>query len=414
MFQQPIIGGGHGSIYGTVIGGQANVLQQPVNIPTGSPRPPEADLPRAMNYYADYSGCGFWRMIWPENVLCAYQKMVVAGTTVMCHDPAFYTQSKAVRIQRQASPHQLEFVKYLRQLADKNDFKLIYEIDDIMFKEDIPDYNKFKFAFENPAVRKASQEIMKMCDEISVTCDFMREYYKSKTGNNNVTTIPNYPPRFWLDNYFDEEALSKNYTKCMKKRKKPRVLYAGSGAHFDVGNKVNQNDDFFHVVSTIQKTVNKIDWVFIGGFPLQLRPLVQSGKIEFHPWVPLYDYPRLVKRLKVNCMVAPLQDNTFNRAKSDIKYVEACAFGIPIACQDIGTYDQAPYKFTTGDEMIDLVNSFVSDQQTYMKSCRKAYQYARTRWLENDENIDKYVELYTLPYADPKRVLINKVNGIIH
>ena len=33
------------------------------------PRPPELDLPRALNYYADYSGCGFWRMILPEHLL---------------------------------------------------------------------------------------------------------------------------------------------------------------------------------------------------------------------------------------------------------------------------------------------------------------------------------------------------------
>ena len=42
-----------------------------------APRPPELDLPRALNYYADYSGCGFWRMIWP---LGATSKLV--GITV--------------------------------------------------------------------------------------------------------------------------------------------------------------------------------------------------------------------------------------------------------------------------------------------------------------------------------------------
>ena len=47
------------------------------------PQSPELKLPRFLNYYADYSGCGHWRMIWPEQVLNAHQKAVVQGTTVM-------------------------------------------------------------------------------------------------------------------------------------------------------------------------------------------------------------------------------------------------------------------------------------------------------------------------------------------
>ena len=65
-------------------------------------------------------------------------KQCVHGTTVMNGDERYYYMAKGVRIQRQATPQQLEFVKFLRQLADKNKFRLIYEIDDIMFREDIP------------------------------------------------------------------------------------------------------------------------------------------------------------------------------------------------------------------------------------------------------------------------------------
>jgi len=31
------------------------------------------DLVRCLNFYADYSGCGHWRMMWPENMLRANQ-----------------------------------------------------------------------------------------------------------------------------------------------------------------------------------------------------------------------------------------------------------------------------------------------------------------------------------------------------
>ena len=371
------------------------------------PKPAELSLPRFLNYYADYSGCGHWRMIWPEQVINAHNKAVVHGTTVMNLDPRYYTMVKAVRIQRQATKQQLEFVKHLKEISKQNGMKLIYEIDDICFKEDIPEYNKYKPAFENPEIRESAQAIMSLCDEITVTCKFMREYYRDKTGNKNVTIIPNFMPKFWMGNHCD---ITKNMVNYEKYKKKPRILYAGSGAHFDVDNRVKHKDDFEHVNEIIRKTVNKYQWVFMGAFPIPLLDLVRSGKIEFHQWKRLYEYPETISGLNVNMMVAPLQNNIFNKSKSDLKYIEASAYGLPIACQDICTYENAPIKFGTGDEMIDRIDETLKDQSKYKAICKAARQYADTRWLETDKNIDCYMEVYSTPYGDPARVNLKRYN----
>jgi hypothetical protein len=114
----------------------------PVRVPTPKPvEMPEANLPRAINYYADYGGCGFWRMIWPEINLNAYQKACISGLTSMVLDLRFYQGIKAVRFQRQATPVQAMFVSELSKHKKDIGYKLIYEIDDIVFKDDIPDYN---------------------------------------------------------------------------------------------------------------------------------------------------------------------------------------------------------------------------------------------------------------------------------
>jgi glycosyltransferase involved in cell wall biosynthesis len=390
---------------------QTNIAPQQMQSGTKQPQPPEqppeAGLPRFLNYYADYSGCGHWRMIWPEQVMNAHSKAVVHGSTVMNVDPRYYVDVKGVRIQRQATPQQLEFVKWLRQLADKEGFRLIYEIDDICFSEDIPDYNKYKTAFTDPAIRKSAQEMMAMCDEITVTCPFMRDYYREKTGNKNVTVIPNFMPKFWIDRFYDHNRTMESFE---KNKRKPRILYAGSGAHFDVENRVKQRDDFHHVVQVIANTVDEFQWVFLGAFPLSLRPLVDAGKIEFHPWRRLFEYGKGIYDLNVNMMVAPLEDNIFNRSKSDLKHIEACAFGVPIACQDMCTYENAPIKFKTGDEMVDQIRRTLSDRKRYKALCRKGRQYAEMRWLEDDRNIDCYTELYQYGVDDPKRVNIGRYN----
>jgi hypothetical protein len=189
-------------------------------------------------------------------------------------------------------------------------------------------------------------------------------------------------------------------------------LYAGSGAHFDVDNLVGQKDDFGHIVDTVIKTVNKYQWIFVGAFPNRLVNLVRSGKIEFHPWTHLYEYPRLVQKLKPNVMVAPLIDNVFNRSKSDLKFIEGCALGAPAICQDLCTYDKAFYKFTTGPEMVDQIDAVMKDKTTYMKAVRKGRQHIETRWLEHPDNIEKYRELYTLPHGHEDRIQLNKLNGL--
>ena len=373
---------------------------------------PEQDLARSLNYYADYSGCGFWRMIWPEHLLNAHQKHIVHGSTVMNFDERYFANIKSVRIQRQATPQQREFVRYLRHLADKHKVRLIYEIDDIIFSEDIPDYNKFKPAFVNPEIRRVSQEIMAMCDEITVTCDFMRDYYIEKTGNENITVIPNFPPEWWIGkNYRDKKVREQYNNHCVGKKAKPRILYSGSGAHFDVENRTNQNDDFAHVRDVIARTVDKYQWVFLGGYPLPLKRLVDQGKIEFHPWKRLYEYPKMIADLNCNVMVAPLQNNNFNKAKSDLKYIEAGCFGIPAVCQDIDTYKNAPIRFNTGDEMIDQIDLLTKSTSYYMKQSRDARAVAEDRFLEKDKNIDCYLELYTHARSDEKRINLKRYNS---
>ena len=405
---QQVLGAPAIGVHGSPVGSQLHSqVHQQVDRRPDVQRPPEADFDRSINYYADYSGCGHWRMIWPEHVLNAHQKSVVHGTTMMVLDERYYENTLSVRVQRQATEHQLKFIKFLREIADRKNIKIIYEIDDIVFSEDIPDYNKFKPAFDDPKIRESSMNIMELCDEITVTNEFMQQYYMNKTSNKNITVIPNYPPKFWLGKYYNHDKVAKNYKKT---RKRPRIVYAASGAHFDVENKVNQKDDFHHVNDVIIKTLKDFQWVFIGAYPLSLHGLVEQGLIEFHPWRRLYEYPDLLNEINPTVFIAPLIDNTFNKAKSDLKYIEACCYGVPIVCQDLCTYQNAPYKFTTGPELIDQIKRITKSYSSYMKASRDAYYIAQTRWLELDENIDKYRELYKYPYKDPERKLLNSLD----
>ena len=377
---------------------------QPVSV-NKSKKPPDQDLPRYLNFIADYTGCGHWRMLWPEHVLNAYRQCVIQSSTVMVTDPKYFHGVTCIRVQRQANESQRGYLKFLKEQMG---VRLIYEIDDICFGEDIPKWNAFRDAFTDERIRNNIQSMMEYCDEMTVTCQSMKNYFLKKTSQKNITVIPNYPTKTWIGRFYDPKKVSIRFE---KNTKKPRIMYAGSSSHFDLQQKNNLQDDITHVIDAIKQTVDKYQWVFMGGIPLQLKEFIDKNKIEYHPWVHLHEYPYKVSQLNIDVMVAPLQNNIFNKCKSEIKFLEAAALGIPMVAQDMITYERCKNKFTTGSQMLSQIQEVLSSKKKYMSLCERNYSIVDKMWLENENNRAKYFELYKYNYGHQERTNINKING---
>jgi O-antigen biosynthesis protein len=375
------------------------------NLP--EPEIPGQNLPRAVNYLADYGGCSWYRCMAPNLMLNLYQKAVLLESTTMVLDPRYYHHIKAIKIQRQATPAQREFVKFLKQLSKEQGFKIIYEIDDVVFREDIPMYNRNRDAFTSDEIRGSIMDIMNMCDEITVTCDFMRDYFIDKTGNKNTTVIPNYLLKWWFDRYYNLNNLLKSYE---KNKKKPKVSIFASGTHVDVANRNNQVDDFSDIVQAVIKTRTMFKWQFYGSFPLPLKPFIDRGEIAYYPWVPLPQFPQAMAESDTQLTFAALQDNNFNRAKSNIKLIEAGALGIPAICPDMVTYKDSLLKYKTGDDLIDQIKYALKDQTRYADLCKKSRGIAEGYWLEDEKNLGKHYEAYFTPFGSSERKYLRECN----
>tara|TARA_R110000744_G_C19334526_1_gene558903 strand:- start:433 stop:1686 length:1254 start_codon:yes stop_codon:yes gene_type:complete len=411
-YPQPLVAA-HASPMAPPQGGSVGMkAQMPgVSLDTQQQQPKEADLPRYINYLADYSGCGHWRILWPEAAINARGDGMSQSTTAMVADPRWYQGVKAVKLQRQASSSQLEFVKHLKQVQQEHGFKIIYEVDDVVFKEVIPDYNKFKFAFDTEEIRQNCVDIINLVDEVTVTCDFMKRLYQEKTGQQNITVIPNFIPNGWMGQLFNPKEIERSYE---KNKRKPRILYTGSGAHYDVDNKTGGKDDLSEVRDFIRNTVDKYQWIFVGAFPPQLADLVGQRKIEFYNWQTLLRYPYFINSLRAQLMVAPLQVNDFNRAKSDIKFIEGCILGIPCLCQNMDTYNTAPdqLKFSSVEEFEQKIERILNykKKNKYFQNVHKLRQIGEKRILELDENIGAHLEALNTPFGDPERKCLREWN----
>lgn len=390
-----------------------NIFDKYSNIESGNSvklTPPGDGLTRVIHYTADQSGCAFWRMIFPANELLANNKAVVMTLYTMQLHAHFYVGVDAVRLQRQCTTYQRDFIAQLREISNiyktqtGKGFRIIWEIDDICLPaQDIPNYNICKDAFISDDVKIIVKDIMKYVDEVVVVSEPMAEHYRHHLEFDKISVIPNYAPKSWLDrNVTDHERI-----KCYRtNKKKPRILYAGSTTHFDVANRVNQKDDFGQVINHILKdltTLKKYQWVFLGAIPPILRNFIGKG-VEFHDWVAITDYPEKLRTLEVNAMIAPLEDNIFNKSKADIKLLEAGALGIPIVAQNIDCYNRNnewKYLFNSGEEMMQQLNMILSSEKNYLTAVEQGNEYANKRWLK--DHMDEWSLLYTTPWADDKR-----------
>jgi hypothetical protein len=315
----------------------------------------------------------------------------------------------AVKIQRQMTTPQKNFILHLKELQKQYHFKLIYEVDDLIFAEFIPDYNSFKSALMNPEFVQNSIDIIKLCDEMTVSTEYLKNIYQEKIGKHEITVVPNFIPKFWMGNHYHPDDIWANYEHNLDK---PRIIYTGSVAHFDLHHKNNGIDDFSEILPFVIETRKKYQWILIGAYPPALKEYVEDGTIEFHKWLNLLEYPDMMTNLKAQLMIAPLLDNDFNRCKSDIKFLEACALGLPCLVQRMETYKNVPdqLRFSDRAEFIEKISHILEDKKAYKENIPLYRSYAESRFLERPENIGCYLEVLNTPFGSDERKYLTKFN----
>ena len=140
---------------------------------------------------------------------------------------------------------------FLRPIADTIGMWLVYEIDDVLTYEDIPDYNIAKPFFSPELIGNSVKEIMDCCDIITVTTEELKNLYVTKLQQDpkKILVIPNYLPRWWIGDSFNIDTQLKQYD---MQRNRPHIGFCCSTNHFDVENRNNGVDDFTEIMPWIK------------------------------------------------------------------------------------------------------------------------------------------------------------------
>jgi glycosyltransferase involved in cell wall biosynthesis len=395
-------------------------------------------------YLSDTSGTGFWRHIQQiMAVNCIAQGTGIYNTysQIPVLDKDYYKGITSISVQRWISTEQKKvFLNFFKPICEMNNAFLMYHIDDDMWYKHIPIYNRGREAFEGEEIQNNIREMLNAADFVVVTTDRIKELYHTIYGvpNENIIAIPNLLPKWWFgDRYNLEEKLNQ----FNKYKKKPRIGVVSSLSHYNIdGVRVDKDgkacrckdkeknvwvnedkqvipyeetfeikDDVDDIIKCVLDTIDDVQWVFFGFLPPKLEHLARNKKIEFHPSVPILNYPSMLTNLQLQAIVAPITKDEFNFCKSHIKTMEAAVLGVPLFATNCLPYDrvmQPDQLFDTADELKEKIlklkfmsrgaySSLIERQWKWFHTpCKEGSVVLKNYWLE--DNLDIWINIFRL------------------
>ena len=322
--------------------------------------------PRILAYSNDSWASGFYRVKAPISALVADNRL----SSHFLPEKRLKTTPSYFEINKQ-SPNALLLHNFLddQQLLALKQYKqylnipLILSMDDLL--SDIPTYNSF--AQSNPTDMPARiEKALSLVDRVIVSTGFLAR--KLSHLHDDIRVINNLLPKeLWKHGLTQQQPYGKL-----------RIGWAGAPQH---------QADLDWLLPVVAATNKQIQWVFYGYLPHALS----FCDIEFHHHTSLGSYQTTLKSLNLDIAIAPLVDNDFNCAKSNLKLLEYGALGIATICSDVGNYKKSPAQKLANDPQlwIDHIIELINDSNK-----RYALGAAMHQWVNDNYFLEDNLEVW--------------------
>ncbi|MDR6354613.1 hypothetical protein Q3H58_001284 [Pseudomonas psychrotolerans] len=322
-------------------------LQQPV-------------LPQILACAADQAGCGHYRVRQPLAAL--RDAGLVEGLICPQHPRPLELERfgvDALILQRQISDAQRDSLRQLSKLS--RTFK-VFELDDYLPNLPVKSVHRSSVPKD---ILKALRQAVGICDRLVVSTPALDDALVGM--NADIRVVPNFLPTRWWGAREGQR----------RQGLKPRVGWAGGSSH---------TGDLELVADVVQALADEVEWVFFGMCPERLRPYVH----EFHPGVFIDDYPAKLASLNLDLAIAPLEDNLFNRCKTNLRLLEYGACGFPVICSDLEPYQgdlpviRVRNKFK---DWCDAIRGQLADLDATARQGDLLRQQVLGQWMLEGENL---------------------------
>jgi glycosyltransferase involved in cell wall biosynthesis len=255
---------------------------------------------------------------------------------------------------------------------------ILVEIDDDVF-----DVNPENLGFDaynpNSNMEYFAEIQMRNANGLIVSTDYLKQ--RLARFNPCIEVIPN---------GIDFEIWDK--LRNRRSHKNIRIGWAGSQAHADKDLNV-----IMKVMPIILQKYKNVEFYFMGGKP---RDLKESERVKFHGgWYNIFQYPQELAKLGFDIGLAPLRDNLFNRAKSNLRWLEYSALKIPTIASNVEPFKKSINNKLDGllveydvQEWVDALSYLI--EKTDIRENMGKLAYSRIKQDFNAETIaGQYLQL---------------------
>lgn len=332
----------------------------------------------AFGWLADETGCGTIRIMQPLTALAEHRDYNTAYSPRMVANAEELPKTLIGQRVCKDGPSELWF-----HIGVKKDRpRTVYELDDDLWNIDITNRSAFRWfmngiddsgTYHN--VQNNLRRNISLADVVTCTTEPLAELLRE--FNPNVEIIPNYIPR-WVTEW--ERPRTEELT----------IGWGGSGTH---------GMDWAAEGPQIARYLKRSGMRFrlIGGHLAQAQ--VQLGlpidQVSAAGWIPSVE--EYWKTIDYDIGVIPLKHHVFNRSKSNLKFLENSALGIPTVASDAGPYSSAIEHGKTGflvkrdHEWAKYLRDLVNDEAMREEIGANAKEWAKTQILE--DHIDEWAKV---------------------
>lgn len=315
-------------------------------------------------------------------------------------DEYVLTHTAAVVLGRVQGPESAAFTQYYGRIKRKYGFQVIVDYDDCLWQPQ-PQYNRCPH--DHVAVGGHIDSILRYIDLVTVSTEFLAIQWRSRFGMSvPVRVLPNMLPRslYGQRGHFINKGLTR-----------PKVVYGGSPTHYCKG---DPGDFAGPWIEWLNRGVeeDKFELHMFGyreKFECEFLERVKD-RIVLHDPVPACMWGQALRDTYGDIYIAPLRENDFNRAKSDLKLLEAGASGM--AMMGSVWNDFAPYLRAHEDSQVgpgytakdlDIMLEKLCQPETYNAVQKHQNKVLAHRWAEQSENLTTVLKTWAGKYIEVPR-----------
>lgn len=207
---------------------------------------------------------------------------------------------------------------------------IVMEVDDWLF--DLPSYNIASHPYKpNSDYEWMAYKQVEVSDYVICSTQFIKDGLLSLFPDKRIYVIPN-SIDFGIWDKLEDKGL------YPKQEGKIRIGFTGCGNH---------NGDLELIKRPLKKILEdypNVEFITYGIFDaLKDVPHISTGR-----WVPIDKYPNEIKQWNMDIGIAPLRDNNFNRAKSNLRWLEYSALKVPTIASKVYPFENSIKDGVTG------------------------------------------------------------------